>query len=177
MIGKKFGRLTVLAKLKKRNKGNGGIRYRCVCNCGNFLKVLGTRLRIGKTKSCGCFHRDRVSKDLTKLWKARKIKHFVKHGEGKNKNRTGTYLSWANMVQRCTNKKTPFFKNYGGRGITICSRWRKFENFKKDMGERPEGLTLERKDNNEGYSKSNCTWATREEQSNNTRRSLKALKP
>ena len=73
------------------------------------------------------------------------------------------------MLSRCENKNVPAFKNYGGRGITVCKRWHKFENFLADMGERPFGLTLDRKNNDKGYYKRNCKWSTWIEQQNNRR--------
>lgn len=76
------------------------------------------------------------------------------------------------MVSRCRNPQSKYFKNYGGRGITVCDRWLAFGNFLKDMGERPDGLSLDRKDNNKGYSPDNCKWATRAEQNSNQRRNV-----
>lgn len=73
------------------------------------------------------------------------------------------------MITRCTNERNPAYKNYGGRGITVCKRWLKFENFLADMGLRPRGLTLDRKDNDRGYCKSNCRWTTWSVQQNNRR--------
>ena len=101
----------------------------------------------------------------TRLWYMGKIKH-----NGWTKYR-GTYQSWLDMKQRCYNPKAQQFKNYGRRGITVCRRWvTSFSNFLSDMGERPKGFTLERKDNDSGYSPSNCKWATRIEQRRNQRR-------
>ena len=92
-------------------------------------------------------------------------KHEIKHGMC----HTRVYRKWASMKTRCLNKNRRHYKNYGGRGITICDEWMDFQNFYRDMGECPSGLTLERIDNDKGYCKSNCKWATSEEQVNNKR--------
>lgn len=83
-----------------------------------------------------------------------------------------TYCSWQNMKTRCTNPSHAQFKDYGAKGITMCSRWEKFENFLADMGERPEGRTLDRIDNDKGYEPGNCRWATAKEQAREKRRNL-----
>lgn len=109
----------------------------------------------GKTKSCGCLSKERIAQS--------------------NKDRaneltnTPTYISWKQMKQRCLNPNTPDYKNYGGRGVTICDKWIKFAGFYEDMGERPDGLTLDRIDNNGSYCKENCKWSTRAEQNRNKR--------
>ena len=93
------------------------------------------------------------------------IEKATKHGLSK----TPVYNSWLAMISRCNNHNRNQYKNYGGRGITVCSRWLEFKNFFEDMGERPDGLTIERKNNNLGYFKENCKWATKIEQSRNQR--------
>lgn len=143
LIGMKFGRLTVLEEVVERREGR--IVDLCECECGKKRKVRRDDILSGKTKSCGCLrgtHRMYL---------------------------TTTYKTWKSMIQRCTNKKTKEYPNYGGRGIIICEEWKTFSNFFKDMGERPEGKTIDRKNNNLGYFKENCAWSTRCEQSRNTR--------
>lgn len=88
-----------------------------------------------------------------------------------------TYASWSNMKDRCRNPNNISFKNYGGRGINYCVRWEKFANFLEDMGYRPEGLSLDRINNNGNYCKENCKWSTRQEQNNNKRTRLGVLDP
>ena len=135
---------------------NDGKSYRywlCVCECGALVRLLASALRSDHTQSCGCLQKERASIANTR------------HG----KTRTPEHRIWAKMRQRCHNPKSKDFKNYGGRGITICERWSLFENFLADMGERPAGLMLERINNERGYSPENCKWATRIEQNSNTR--------
>jgi hypothetical protein len=91
------------------------------------------------------------------------------HGHTTHTSSSPTYKSWHTMMQRCGNPNNPQFKDYGERGITVCERWKVFKNFLTDMGVRPEGLTLDRKDNSKGYTPDNCKWSTKQEQQRNTR--------
>ena len=151
LLGKRFSKLTVLEKMSKRKDKE--IVWLCRCDCGKNTEVIGNYLTSGHTRSCGCL-------------RARPIIH----GHSLKKNRSPTYTSWIDMRHRCYNQLDIGFMKYGGRGIKICDRWKdNFKNFLEDMGERPPGKTLDRKDNNLGYYKWNCRWATKSEQAYNRR--------
>jgi hypothetical protein len=154
MVGKRFGRLVgVCYAGVDAGKSGRAARWMFQCDCGNEHEADGHSVRSGNTSSCGCLSRDTA------------IALHTEHGMCESP----TYYSWGTMIQRCTNPTNTNFKHYGARGITVCERWMSFENFLADMGERPIGLTLERKENDLGYTPSNCKWATKLEQANNTR--------
>jgi hypothetical protein len=144
----KYGRLTFLEVVEKCNEM---ARWKCVCDCGTVKIFYAKHVKKGSSKSCGC---------LT-----------ITHGLTRNGKSSTELNVYGGMKARCLNHNHIAFKSYGGRGIKICDRWLgSFLNFYEDMGLRPNGKSLDRKDNNGDYTPENCKWSTPTEQQNNTRR-------
>ena len=156
LSGREFGRLRVIEFSGIKNKH---YFWNCKCACGNITSVDGGKLNSGHTQSCGCLGTERRTKAVTK------------HGQASRSGISIEYSAWKTMRQRCEDKTRKDYKNYGGRGISVCKRWSEFQNFYADMGPKPSGYSIERKDNNLGYSPENCAWETTSRQARNKRTS------
>jgi len=149
--GKTFERLKVISW--GPGPGFKGNKWKCVCSCqdANVVYAVSWQLTSGNTRSCGCLANELASK------------RFRTHGEsdgGPRGKRSKEYGTWKGMISRCTLPSQVGYKYYGGKGIKVCKRWLKYENFLADMGRCPPGCSLDRKNNKKNYCKSNCRWAT-----------------
>src|SRR5215217_1260843 len=163
MTGYFFGRLTVL-----RRDGSDDHRmavWLCKCSCGTEKRISGSSLRKGLTVSCGCHGA------------AARLEASTKHGGARRSEKAAEYDAWHGMHSRCHSESNPNFKHYGGRGISVCESWSDFAAFLADMGPRPfPGATIERRNNEEGYSVANCYWATMRQQARNKRTNVPVIR-
>jgi hypothetical protein len=152
LINSKINLVTILKRIGAiKTYVSRACYYECQCDCGKIFNVRRQELLKGKIISCGC---------------------YGKHGYSNKGNKE--YETWLNIKSRCNIVSNPAYKNYGGRGIKLCIEWENsFEQFLKDMGKSPKKYSIERIDNNKGYSKDNCIWASRKTQSVNKRTSIK----
>ena len=155
--GDRFERMVVISDVFRFGRLR---RVTCQCDCGVRKDVTVCKLYAGETRSCGC----------AKIDRARSLgSQNRRHGHSID-GRTPTYLTWQSMILRCENPKTNSYHRYGGRGISVCQRWRGhggFQNFLTDMGERPNGRTLDRVDPDGNYTPDNCRWADNATQAKN----------
>lgn len=153
LTGQKFGRLTALRRVENKSKHT---MWLCRCDCGNEVAVDGGNLRKGLTKSCGCYNRELASKRVKT--------HGLSH--------TPLHEVWKTMKSRCLNSHTAAYRNYGAEGKTVCEEWlndfQAFYNWAIANGYK-EGLTIDRENNDKGYSPENCRWVTMKKQNNNKR--------
>lgn len=156
-VGHRYERLLVIARAGSQSHK---ATWLCLCDCGKTIEVSGDVLRQGHQKSCGCYRKEDAQMRFTT--------HGQSNAGGINgKKCSRTYKSWQEMWRRCTIPDHVSYKNYGAKGVTVNPSWSSFEAFYGDMGDRPQGMSLDRIDGSVGYCKENCKWSTRLEQNQN----------
>jgi len=166
ITGTRFGRWTVVRREGK--KPNGQALWRCRCDCGRENLITGSGLRTGDSTNCGCLRNEKNSARMKITERTHGHATVALHSVSGR-----TYDTWRAMRQRCLNPRNVRYPRYGGRGITICERWMKFENFLADMGPRPSPKhSIDRINTDGNYEPSNCRWATPKEQTDNRKRTV-----
>ena len=176
LTDRRFGKLVVLSRADNHRTPNGRthVMWNCKCDCGRLTTIKADSLRNGHTKSCGCLHDERCRQ--IGLKPSANAKHRASHSR--------LYHVWNGMIQRTTNKNRNRYKDYGGRGITVCPEWRdftSFQNWAMNNGYDPKAefgkCTIDRIDNDKGYSPDNCRWVDMKTQSQNKRQQTKGDQP
>lgn len=155
IAGQRFGALVAVRFVACFS---GSSKWLCQCDCGSETTIFGSLLRQGKQRSCGCQTANYISQKLTR------------HGYARGGMVTREHAIWRGMLTRCTNPKSTNYADYGGRGISVCERWQRFENFIADMGPCPVGWSIDRTNNAGNYEPLNCVWASAKTQANNRRK-------
>lgn len=155
LTDQQYGRLIVINRTGKDKWGS--ILWLCQCECGKTTSITSSSLTSGKTNSCGCLRKELLASK------------FTTHGHTRGRKYSRIYRIWASINQRCNNPNDKDFHHYGGRGITVCQRWRTFTNFLTDMGKPPANYQIDRINNDGPYCLDNCHWTTRGEQARNKR--------
>ena len=155
LVGRRFGRLVVQYKSDRITQGRGRNHWVCVCDCGNTTTCSTSHLKSGDSRSCGCLNIDSIRERSTI------------HGHARPGKVSKTFIAWQNMMGRCYDKKDAKYYRYGERGIFVCDSWHQFKPFLIDMGEKPDGLSLDRINNDGNYEPENCRWTTQKVQQNN----------
>jgi len=162
LVGQRFGKLLVLGETTKRYRGN--VYWLCQCDCGNTWVALGSNLKQGQTRSCGC-----LRKEIASIASQR----FITHGDNKRGKTARLYSIWGKMNSRCYGVNHLAYKYYGGRGISVCNEWKTSYSTFKFWAMRngyQDNLTIDRVDNDGNYEPNNCQWITRSENSKKSNR-------